>query len=167
MPTKDESGSGKRAGRSIWVIATATVVIILISGAALYFLDFIPFHSRHGQQAQSLEAATDPTQPLIYHTLDPAFIVYFKPNSEARLMQLALSVTATNQKVIDTLAKHTPMIRNNLLLLMSSYDPAILQTTAGKEALRARILEEIQRIVEAQAKQKGVKEIFFTGFVMQ
>ncbi len=171
MAKNDEldAGKAKKSSKSIWMIVAATLVLISITGGASYVLGIVPFHQDNssGNDEPAGAYRREQVETVIYHALDPAFVVNFKPNLEARLMQLSLSVTASDQKVIDTIDRHTPMIRNNLLLLMAGQDPAVLKTVEGKETLRARILEEIQKVVETQGKQKGVKEVFFTGFVMQ
>ncbi len=105
---------------------------------------------------------------MIYEDMEPAFVVNFQNNPEARLLQLSLSVAAENQGVIDAVKKHTPMIRNNLLMLMSAEDPARLKTAEGKDELRVKILEEINAIVKKQTRKKdGLEEVYFTAFIMQ
>jgi flagellar FliL protein len=106
--------------------------------------------------------------PMLYEELEPAFVVNFQPNPEARILQIGISVASEDQAAIDAVKKHTPMIRNNLLMLMSAEDPAQLKTAEGKEALRAKILEEINAIVKKQARKKdAIEEVYFTAFIMQ
>lgn len=123
-------------------------------------------HEDHGKKKHDSHA--DSEHPIIYEDLEPAFIVNFQPNPDARVLQITLSVATHDQSVIDAVKKHLPMIRNNLLLLMSAEEPGQLKTLEGKEALRARLLEEINAIVKKQARKKdGIEELFFTGFIMQ
>ena len=105
---------------------------------------------------------------ILYEELTPAFVVNFHGSPEARLLQISISIAVEDQAVIDAVKKHNPMIRNNLLMLMSAEDPGVLKTAEGKEALRVKLQDEINAIVKKQARKKnGVKEIFFTGFIMQ
>ena len=60
-----------------------------------------------------------------------------------------------------------PMIRNNLLLLLSSQDPKELNDRTGKDQLRKAILREIQKVLKNQVGAAGIEKVFFTSFVMQ
>ncbi|HYE36786.1 flagellar basal body-associated FliL family protein [Methylocaldum sp.] len=157
----------KKSSKSIIFIVLGAVLGTLVAVfAALYFLGIFPpqqaeaVAESHGDEADAL--------PMIYHVLDPAFVVNFKSNPDARLLQISLSVASKNQTVVDAIKKHTPMIRNNVLLLLSGQDPATLKTIEGKDALRGKLLEEINAIVSKQTgKKEGAEEVFFTGFIMQ
>lgn len=121
--------------------------------------------SHHGSKKHGGE---DAEHPIIYEDLEPSFSVNFPPNPEARVLQVNLSVAGRDPVAIEAVKKHLPMIRNNLLLLMSAADPAALKTLEGKEELRAQILDEINAIVRKQARiVDGIEEIYFTGFIMQ
>ena len=59
-----------------------------------------------------------------------------------------------------------PLIRNNLLLLMSNRDYQSLMSREGKEKLRMEALAEIRAV---QKKQGGedIDDLLFTSFVVQ
>jgi flagellar FliL protein len=59
-----------------------------------------------------------------------------------------------------------PLIRNNLLLLMSNRNYQSLMSREGKEKLRAEALAEVK---DVQKKQGGedVDDVLFTSFVVQ
>ena len=73
---------------------------------------------------------------------------------------------ARDQHAIDGVQKNVPLIRNNLLLLISNRDYKSLMTREGKEKLRTEALMEVRNI----AKKEGappVDELLFTSFVVQ
>jgi flagellar FliL protein len=59
-----------------------------------------------------------------------------------------------------------PLIRNNLLLLMSNRDYQSLMSREGKDKLRQEALTEIRAV---QKKQGGadIEDLLFTSFVVQ
>jgi flagellar FliL protein len=62
--------------------------------------------------------------------------------------------------------KNSPLIRNNLLLIMSNRDYQSLMSREGKEKLRQEALAE----VKAVAKKEGappIDDLLFTSFVVQ
>jgi flagellar FliL protein len=105
---------------------------------------------------------------VLYQELEPAFIVNFQNNPEARALQVSISLATDDQAALDAVKKHTPMIRNNLLMLMSAEEPAILKTAEGKDALRVKIRDEINAILKKQARKRdAIEEVYFTAFIMQ
>lgn len=99
----------------------------------------------------------------VYFAITPSFTVNFKNNAEFRLLQIDIAVSASNQAVIDAIKKHMPLLRNNLLMLLSAEDPTVLKTAEGKTALR----EKIKATIEEMDQVEAVDEVYFTGFIMQ
>ena len=60
-----------------------------------------------------------------------------------------------------------PVIRNNLIMLLSSQKQAEVSTRDGKEKLRADALAEIQKVLKEQTGETGAEAVYFTIFVMQ
>jgi len=102
-----------------------------------------------------------------YESLDP-FTITYKNNPEVRVVQVSISVMVSNPVILEAIKKHKPMIRNNLLLLLSAEDPVSLKTAEGKQALQVKIKTEIDAIIKKQIKEKNAIEgVFFTSFIMQ
>jgi flagellar FliL protein len=83
-----------------------------------------------------------------------------------RFLQISMEVMAKDQKAVDSVQKNMPLIRNNLLLLMSNRDYQSMMSREGKEKLRAEALAEIRAV---QKKQGGedIDDVLFTSFVVQ
>ncbi len=63
---------------------------------------------------------------------------------------------------------NTPIIRNDLLLLMGNKQPEEVSSNEGKEALRAAALEAVRKIIAAEGeKPEALEAVYFTSFVMQ
>ena len=79
--------------------------------------------------------------------------------------KLALLSRARN--LLEAIKTHTPMIRNNLIMLFSRQHYADLIAPEGKEKLRAEALAEVQKVMQKETGEPVVEEVFFTSFVMQ
>ena len=93
-------------------------------------------------------------------------MVNFEDGSVVRFLQITMEVMAHDQKAIDSVQKNMPLIRNNLLLLMSNRNYQSLMSREGKDKLREEALAEIRAV---QKKQGGgdVDDLLFTSFVVQ
>jgi len=102
----------------------------------------------------------------LYYAFDPPMVVNFEDGSVVRFLQISMEVMAHDQKTIDSVTKNMPLIRNNLLLLMSNRNYQSLMSREGKDKLRAEALAEIRAV---QTKQGGgdVDDLLFTSFVVQ
>jgi flagellar FliL protein len=107
-----------------------------------------------------------PAPVAIYYAIDPPLVINFEDGAAVRFLQISMSVLAHDQKVIDSVTANAPMIRNNLLLLMSNRDYKILMTRDGKEALRKEALAEV-RAVQKKAGGPDIDDVLFTTFVVQ
>ncbi len=102
----------------------------------------------------------------VYYAIDPALVVNFEDGSVVRFLQISMEVMAQNPKALESVQKNLPLIRNNLLLLMSNRDYQSLMSRDGKEKLRQEALTEVNAV---QKKQNGesVDDLLFTSFVVQ
>jgi flagellar FliL protein len=118
-----------------------------------------PSASGHGEEGGSGKAA-------VYYAIDPPLVVNFEDGSAVRFLQITMEIMAHDQKAIDSVAKNIPLIRNNLLLLMSNRNYQTLMSREGKEKLRMEALAEVRAV---QKKEGGadIDDLLFTSFVVQ
>jgi flagellar FliL protein len=102
----------------------------------------------------------------LFYAIDPPLVVNFEENSAVRFLQISMTIEAKSQKAIESVTTNMPLIRNNLLLLMSNRDYQTLMSREGKEKLRQEMLAEVRAV---QKKQGGedVEDLLFTSFVVQ
>ncbi len=102
----------------------------------------------------------------VYYAIDPPLVVNFEDGSVVRFLQITMEIMAHDQKAIESVQKNIPLIRNNLLLLMSNRNYQSMMSREGKEKLRQEALAEIRAV---QKKEGGpdVDDVLFTSFVVQ
>jgi flagellar protein FliL len=105
-------------------------------------------------------------KPSVYYAIDPPLVVNFEDGSAVRFLQITMEIMAHDEKTIESVKKNTPLIRNNLLLLMSNRNYQTMLSREGKEKLRQEALTEIRAV---QKKEGGpdIDDVLFTSFVVQ
>jgi flagellar FliL protein len=83
-----------------------------------------------------------------------------------RFLQITMEVMAHDAKVIESVQKNLPLIRNNLLLLMSNRNYQSMMSREGKESLRKEALTEVNNVQKQQGGE-AVDDLLFTTFVVQ
>jgi flagellar FliL protein len=114
-----------------------------------------------GAHAEGGEAKAD-----LYYAIDPPLVVNFEEGAAVRFLQIAMEAMAKDQKALDAVAKNVPLIRNNLLLIMSNRDYQTLMTREGKEKLRQEALAEVRAILKKEGSPP-IDDLLFTSFVVQ
>lgn len=180
----DVEGKGKKKSSKLKLIIILVVVLLLAGGgggAAWYFLvmqkadvpemeaDMEDLDQDVSETAKKnkKKKKRNSNEPPLFTALDPAFVVSFKDQSQARFMQLSVELMSRDQDVIDVVDSYKPMIRNNLLLLFSSQKFEEIVTREGKEKLLEQTLEEVNNTLYKEAGIDGVEAVYFTAFVAQ
>ncbi len=162
----------KGGGMKLVILGLAGLILLGgAAGAALYFTGVIGGGggeaAAEGEAAEEQAGAEETSGPLLYHPLEPPFVVNFTDDSDVRFMQVRLQAAARDPAVIENVKTHSPAIRNALVMLFSGQNPAELNTREGKEKLQKEVVAEVNRVLEEQTGKGGVENVFFTGFVMQ
>jgi flagellar FliL protein len=107
-----------------------------------------------------------PAKPSLYYAIDPPLVVNFEDGSAVRFLQITMEVMAHEEKAVESVQKNIPLIRNNLLLLMSNRNYQTMMSREGKEKMRQEALAEI-RAIEKKVGGPDVDDVLFTSFVVQ
>lgn len=173
----DLNGDGEEAPKSskkMMIIIIVGVVLLLIVGIAggMFlggFFDEDPASTETSQSTDgdSEDNADEEIADILYWPLEPHFVLNFEGKSKARFMQIGLEVATTNDRSFAAVKKHLPVIRNEVVLLLSGQKYEEMVTPDGKEQLRAELIETINIILKKHKAKKGIDNIYFTSFVMQ
>jgi flagellar FliL protein len=120
----------------------------------------------------ALEVWAEETPPVmvkesIYLPLKPAFIVNYGGEGKLRYIKADITARMNNSEAADAVRHHLPLIRNNLVRLLSSQTDESLESQEGKEALRLDALREIQHILKDEEGIEGVEDVLFNSFIVQ
>ena len=96
----------------------------------------------------------------VYYAIDPPAGRQLRGRrGGVRFLQISMTVMAHDEKAVESVTKNIPLIRNNLLLLMSNRDYQSMMSREGKEKLRQEALEEI-RSVQKEIGRRGCRRSF-------
>lgn len=169
---QDQEQEQKKAGKKTLLFGLLGLVLVG-GGAAAFFL--MGGSDDAAEDAVAEEAKAAPQQPTEtrqahYFSLDPAFVVNFQDQEQrgrARFLQVTIDAMTRDEAVLDAIKTHMPVIRNNLVLLLSRQSYEALVPHEGKEKLRSEALAEIQTVLMQEIGEPGVEAVYFTSFVMQ
>jgi flagellar FliL protein len=146
-------------------IVFALVGVVLLGVGAFVGLKFTSSEPVEGDEQAEAEPAKG---PAIYQSLHPPLVVNLKDELGAsHFMQITMEVMSRDQGAINAIRDHTPVIRNNLILLFGTASYEAVITREGKEQMLADGLAEIQRIMTDVYGEPGAEALYFTALVVQ
>lgn len=184
-----ETQSGeKKSSKMLLIIVGA--ILLLVAGAAGGYFFFMHQAAQEGQKAEQSDAKGHHTKadenkheehaaaeanheheevavPDVYYEIPNPFLVNFPPGSAAKVIKINIVLLMKGEASIAALKKHEPMIRNNLLMIISSIGADKAKTREGKQELKTLMLSEIGKVLEKMAGKNTAKDLYFTEFVMQ
>lgn len=125
-----------------------TMIIVIVAIVLLNAIGLGTWLFLSGDDSSGAEEKDDTSQlPLFYQTLTPEFVVNFGPGSKVRYLQVDIQIATRDQSALAVVATYKPVIRNDILVLLSDVSFEDLNTRAGKETLQRKIVNTINRIV--------------------
>lgn len=177
-----DDGGGKKK-KMIIIIAA---VVLLAGGAGAFFLmggeEPTPeqvegaltageegAEGTEGADATAATAASSGAEigNAIYVPMPRAFRFNVPGASRDRFVEIKAQLLVRSADDEETAKKHIPLIESTLLGVFSQANADDLATSAGKIALRQKVLVEVQKVLMEIEENKLVEEVLFTGFVMQ
>lgn len=176
----DDLKAAAKGSNKLIIILAVTLVLVIGGGAGAFFMFSgddaeMAVTDGEGETGEGNEEAEEEVVPgssdTQYYSLGPEFIVNFTDKAgKVRFLKAELSLAVDGDDMLEHVAKHTPAIRNTLILLLSRQVYEELIGHEGKEQLRATALEEVRKIMKKRVGKsalKGVEDLYFTSFVMQ
>jgi flagellar protein FliL len=144
-----------------WALPIAIVLVLGGAGAGgAWYFGFL------GGAASNESAAEVHKEPL-YFTLADNLVVNFRNTGGARYLQVGIDLMTHDPKALPALKTNAPVLRNNLILLLSDQSDTDLRTREGKEAVRDKALTEVRTAMQKLYGDPAVDALYFTTFVMQ
>lgn len=154
--------AAKKKSKLPLIVAAAVVVLAGGGGGAWFFMG----KGKEGEGEKEAEKAV--VLPAVYVPFEPPFVVNFDSGGKARFLQVAIEVMTRDPHVAEELELHKPVIRNDVLLLLSNQEYETLSSREGKEKLQHEALEAIRHVIETNGGHaEAVESVLFTSFVMQ
>jgi flagellar protein FliL len=148
------------AGSRLWLVVLSVFVLgVTLAGGVSYVL--------FGGAERLADRGPEPLPPPVYLAVEPALVVNFQGEGRVRFVQVGVVVSSREQRAIDAVERHMPVIRNNLIMLLSDKTYEELNSSEGKEQARREVLETVQQVLLDRTGEGGIEAVYFTSFVMQ
>jgi flagellar protein FliL len=150
--------------KNIFIMAGIALIVLVIIGGGFFML---------WQKLSALDKPKDAEVAKVSEkgalggmgpvfSLD-SFIVNLSDQGGKRYLRITMGLELEDPKSAEELTKRLPQIRDSILMALPSRKVEELQTTEGKNSLRAEIISKLNELFGKEI----VKKIYFTEFVIQ
>ena len=165
---------GGKKGKMMIIIIVAVVVLIAGGGAAYFFLMGADESATavEGNMTGAEGDAVDPTALVktgtaLYVAMPRPFLFNVPGATRDRIVEIKVQLMMRGSDNEEQVKMHIPLIEGTLTKTFATANADDLVTEAGKTAIRASALKEVQKIMSEVSGNQIVEEVLFTGFVMQ
>ncbi|MGD9591858.1 MAG: flagellar basal body-associated FliL family protein [Candidatus Berkiella sp.] len=102
-----------------------------------------------------------------FYKLRPVMVVNIPSAEKSRYLQVDVELMARSASGLENIETYSPIIRNDLIILFSTQRYEDLLTLEGKELLRKKALETVQKVMKQNTGDPTVEQVLFTNFVSQ
>jgi flagellar FliL protein len=164
--TEDNTaGKGKKKNFLLFVIIGALVVVTAAGGGAFFFLSSDTDDEKLAQEIARDEASKMSTTAAsigVMLELEP-FVVNLADPKARHFLKTSITLELRTEKSKEQANSVLPMIRNDIIMLLSSQTLEDVITMEGKIRLRDEIVARVTRILG----EGYLRNIYFSQFVVQ
>jgi len=103
-----------------------------------------------------------------YIDLKPAFVANFGgPATKLKFIKADISLRVHSPEAAALVEQHMPLVRNEIVLLLSAQEEKEISTMQGQEKVRLEALERVKRVLEEETGATTAEDLLFTNFVLQ
>jgi flagellar FliL protein len=105
-------------------------------------------------------------KPPLFHTLEP-FTVNLAEENGDHYLQMSVVYQVADEKAVEKVKTYLPVIRNRILLLLSTKRPSDLGNAQGKEKLVQELLTAARESIPGSVPDRGIVGAYLGAFVIQ
>lgn len=114
------------------------------------------------------EEEAEPVLESHYYTMDPAFVTNFGTSQvKLKFLKAEVSLLVKGMDALNLVSEHNPLIRHEIVMLLSSQTEESLSGSIGQENVRKAALEQVRKVLEEETGGPQVEDLLFTNFVVQ
>jgi len=165
-----EAAPAKKRRKSKFLMPLLGLLLLTAAGAGVWFVKLR--HTLFVADAPVAGASGAPAsrsagkKATTFVSLE-MFTVNLLDDERERYLQLGVVLEISDGATVDAVKQRMPIIRSQILLLLSNKHSAELLGTQAKEALARDILERARRAIDSPMPDKGIEQAHFSAFVIQ
>jgi len=169
-PAADAAAAAPAGSKKKLIVIVAAAVLLLGGGggAAWFFMHGGDAAAAHDEPAKESKKKKkkDPEAKPEYVPVE-AFTVNLQPENGEQYLQVQFTLQVAGAEQATVIKDNMAIVRNRVLLLLSSKKASEISTLEGKQQLAAEIEAVIKDPFEKEGDEQDVTDVLFTSFIIQ
>lgn len=169
-PKADAAAAAPAGSKKKLIIMILAAVLVLGAGAGggWYFSQSAAPHGEEEAPAKDTKKKKkkDPAAKPEYVPIE-AFTVNLQPENGEQYLQVQFTLQVAGTEQATLVKDNMAIVRNRVLLLLSSKKASEINTVEGKQQLAADIQAAITDPFEKDGDEQEVSDVLFTSFIIQ
>ncbi|RNF32521.1 flagellar basal body protein FliL [Massilia aurea] len=169
-PKADTAAAAPAGSKKKLVIMILAAVLVLGAGVGggWYFSQSSAAHGEEEAPAKETKKKKkkDPAVKPEYVPIE-AFTVNLQPENGEQYLQVQFTLQVEGAEQATLVKDNMAIVRNRVLLLLSSKKASEINTVEGKQQLASEIQAAIVEPFEKQGDEQEVSDVLFTSFIIQ
>jgi flagellar FliL protein len=169
-PAADAAAAPAGSKKKLIVIIAAAVLLLGGGGGAAWFFmhgsgDAAAAHDESPKETKKKKKKDSAAKPE-YVPVEP-FTVNLQPETGEQYLQVQFTLQVGGAEQATLIKDNMAIVRNRVLLLLSSKKASEISTLEGKQQLAAEIEAVINDPFEKEGDEQDVTDVLFTSFIIQ
>jgi flagellar FliL protein len=160
-PAEAPAAGGSKKKMMIIILA-AVLASGAAAGGAVWFLG----RGKAPAGGHEASVAHASSVPALFLPLDP-FTVNLATENADQFLQVSISLQVVDAPTVELIKANIAIVRNRILILLSSKKSSEINTVEGKEKLATEIMEKVREPFVHNGKPQDVSGALFTSFIVQ
>lgn len=156
-------GDGKK--KMIIIIMAAILASSAAAGGAVWFLGKSSASASAKASAPAKKKGNSST-PAVFLPLEP-FTVNLQSEGNDQFLQVTIHLQVADAPTSDLMKANIAIVRNRILILLSSKKATDVASVEGKEELAAEIVKKLKEPFTHNGDEQDVLGALFTSFIVQ
>lgn len=169
-PKLDAAAAAPAGSKKQLIIMILGAILVLGAGAGggWYFSQASAAHGEDTTPAKETrkKRKRDPALKPEYVPIE-AFTVNLQPENGEQYLQVQFTLQVAGTEQATLIKDNMAIVRNRVLLLLSSKRASEINTVEGKQQLAAEIQAAITEPFERRGDEQEVSDVLFTSFIIQ
>lgn len=169
-PKADAAAAAPAGSKKKLIIMIVAAILVLGAGAGggWYFSQSSNAHAEEEAPAKETKKKKkrDPEAKPEYVPIE-SFTVNLQPENGEQYLQVQFTLQVAGAEQSTIIKDNMAIVRNRVLLLLSSKKASEINTVEGKQQLAGEIQAAIAEPFEKQGDEQEVSDVLFTSFIIQ
>jgi len=164
----DAAPAPKKKSKKLLLIIVAVLVLLGGGGGAWFFFGRHAADANHEAAKDGKDGKDEKSEKKAptFVTLEPFTVNLLEENGD-HYLQVGIVYQVGDGKVVDAMKMYMPVLRNRVLLTLSSKHPSEIASLEGKQKLVAELVTAARESIPGATPDRGVDGAFLSAFVIQ